>query len=102
MAETRAIEIFAAGPAREMSIICDRGRFRFAGDTGIGFAQPKLRVMKSMARPMMSICLRGLSVSLPATLGVGSPRRYAEYPCAISCRVSEKRIGTARRAICMI
>ena len=39
--------------------------------------------------PSGSICFMGFNVSLPASFGVGSPRKYETKPCANSCIMIE-------------
>jgi len=45
--------------------------------TGTGFAHPNNLVINKTNSPIISICAKGLSVSLPANFAVLSPNLYA-------------------------
>lgn len=86
-----AIRILVAGPAKETKAISFLPSRKLKGSTGTGFAAPKTtgepEIIKSRGRAMLiigSMWLFGLRVSLPIMRAVGSPRRSATYPCAIS------------------
>ncbi len=70
--KTLARRIFEIGPATEMRAASLRGFSRLYGSNCTGFPQPKLATM-SMSVPMGSRWASGFRVSLPCSLGVGSP-----------------------------
>jgi len=94
---TTAIKIFVSGPESETRARSFRPSLKLNGSTGTGFAAPKItgdpETIKISGRRMLingSMCFLGSSVSLPASLAVGSPSLSATNPCAISCRIAEK------------
>ena len=80
---TSASSTLDAGPASAVSAMPRLGLRKRIMFTGTGFAQPNLNTT-IISRPIMSICLSGLSVRRPASFAVGSPRRYATQPCDTS------------------
>ena len=62
------------GPAAAVRAMSRFGCLKLRISTGTGFAQPK-RNSAIIKRPPISTCRSGLSVSRPARLAVGSPRR---------------------------
>ena len=89
--------IFVKGPDSETSAISFLPSRRLNGSTGTGFAapiiigEPEIRRIKGKAILIMgSICFLGSRVSLPARRAVGSPKRSATKPWAISCKMAEK------------
>ncbi len=64
--------MFETGPARAVMAMSLLGFLKFPILTGTGFAQPNLKTI-IIKRPMGSICLIGLRVSLPAFFAVLSP-----------------------------
>ena len=79
-----------AGPAAAMYRKSCRGRFRFDGSTGTGFAHPMMgapAVMATMGRssvPIGSMCRTGFSETRPRRSAVGSPSLAADQACADS------------------
>ncbi|KKT82977.1 MAG: hypothetical protein UW80_C0025G0010 [Microgenomates group bacterium GW2011_GWC1_44_9] len=83
------------GPAMEMMPASLLGFFRLKGSKGVGFPQPKTKlvpeILEKMIRlrgrstvPIGSMWAKGLRVSLPAARGVGSPNLSAAKACANS------------------
>lgn len=70
---TIAIMRLEAGPAKEMIALSLLGSRRLNGSNGTGLPQPNPAKRRSSV-PIGSKCARGLSVSLPISLAVGSPR----------------------------
>lgn len=73
--------------------------FKLNGFIGTGFAQPIIgplpwvktkRIIGRMIVPNISICFNGFKVRRPAFFAVGSPKRKATDPWAISCKTIEK------------
>ena len=52
--------------------------------------------------PTGSRCAAGLSVSLPASFAVWSPRRFAAHPWATSCTTAENMTRTTEMTILKI
>ena len=85
------------GPASETTAISFLGSLKLNGSTGTGLAPPMITgeppsISRSGMRRLStgSMCGFGFSVSLPSSFAVGSPRRPATYPWAISCKIAEK------------
>ena len=85
---------FAKIPAIEVSLIPFLYFLKLSGFIGIGFAQPTPKSAKHN-KPDKLICLKGLSVTLPANLGVGSPIFVAVKPCANSWTDIETKKATS-------
>lgn len=86
-----AITMFVNGPESATRATSFLPSFRLKGSIGTGFAAPKItgepdksNIRGSKILIKGSICFFGLSVSRPASLAVGSPKRSATYPWAIS------------------
>ena len=63
---------------------------------GTGFAHPKRRLLPvtiskngTSNEPTGSMCFIGFGDNLPASFAVESPKEYAVYPCASSCKITE-------------
>lgn len=90
-----AISMFVKGPASETRAISFLPSRRLKGSTGTGFAPPimidpeRKRIRGRNTLKIGSICFRGSNVILPMSRAVGSPRRSATSPCAISWRIDE-------------
>ena len=61
------------GPASEITAASRLGFFKLKGSKLTGFPQPKPKKSRNSS-PMPSIWTNGFSFSLPASLGVGSPK----------------------------
>ena len=85
--KTTAAAKFEAGPAKAVIAESRRGRLKFKGFIGVGFAHPNTNLpwdiinnkIGTITVPTGSIWAVGLSETLPSSLAVGSPSRLATY-----------------------
>ncbi len=96
--EIIAIIIFVRGPESATRATSFLPSLRLNGSMGTGLAAPNITgepdIKRRRGRRMLikrSIWFLGLSVSLPASLAVGSPSLSATNPCAISCKIAENK-----------
>ena len=102
MASTYAIRMLVSGPAIATMAKPRWGWLKKRGCTGIGLAQPNRNVppeaiheIANIAEPSGSTWRAGFGDRRPSMRAVGSPRRLATYPCAISCSTMETtKIGS--------
>lgn len=92
-----AMRTLVRGPARETNAKSFLPSFKLKGSTGTGLAAPKItgepeskRIKGRAILIIGSIWFFGLSVKRPIRRAVGSPKRSATYPWAISCKIAEK------------